>query len=468
MSSQRKCPKCNYINKQEMPVCTKCGSPLPPVDEAELMRQTMGASYDFKWVVVGAIIILVLQFGSIAMIWALAGKEFLVGEPRRSLLEASIESINDDYGHHEQSNEIRINIKVDRNRENTASKVTEIHFGDKKAEPYIHEKLKRTQEECAEYCKEGKEAAAADAACDKTCGNASRLLRDGQQCEKQCREKCDGECTPEKLLTLSPEDKVFCESCPEKLSEARKQAEECNRCERRVEYLQYQARRCSDCDRTLANLKKDAEKCKPSGEGCFSRTDYDKREELALLRKQKPERQKDEKGPDFRQRVEEWENSIGRIERDIFAAEQRVAYVYNPPAEKPMSVPVRVLFASGYDIVRSPGYFYLKDASSGRPQVDRKATRDNPTRHAGFWIMLAISIVIYFLGGMFTGRLSPGITMKEPATAGVFSGLVYFLFLMVIGADFSVIIFSAAIGIAAFAGAAYIGGWVGEKWQGTI
>ncbi len=468
MSSQRKCPKCGHINKEDMPICTKCGGALPPQDEAELMRQTMGASYDVKWVVVGAVIILLLQFGTVALIWQIAGKEFLIGDPRRSLLEASIESVDDDYGHFKKSNEVKIIIKLDSEQVNTAPKVKDVFFGGKKAGPYIKEKLKRETQKCDEFCRDGKKAEDAEKTCSDTCKKSKDLLQEEKSCKEKCREKCQGECTPEILLTLDPETKALCEACPKKGSEARKLAEECNRCKKRVEYLNYQSRQCNECDETLANLRKDVEKCKPNGAGCYARTDYETRAELEEHKKQKPTRNEGEKAEAFDARVDRWKKGVDRLEKGIANFEKRTAYAYSPPVKKPKMVPLKLAFTTGYKVSKSPGYFYVKDPSAGKPSIEKKTKRDDPTNHLGFWMMLAISVLIYFLGGMFTGRLSPGITMKEPATAGLFSGVVYFIFLLTIGAEFSVIIFSGAIGLVAFAGASYFGGWVGEKWQGTI
>ena len=468
MSSQPKCPKCGHINKADMPMCTKCGGAIPPQDEDALMRQTMGASYDFKWVAVGGIIILALQFGTIALIWQIAGKKFLIGQPRRSLLEASIESVDEDYGYYKKSNEVKILIKLDKNKKNTAPTVTSVYFGSKKSVPYIHEKVKRETKQCKKFCAEGGKAKKAETTCNATCKKAKDLIAEGKKCDRTCREKCDGECTEEKLLTLTPEEKTTCETCPKKSAEGRKLAAQCDTCTKRVEYLKYQGRKCENCDVVLANLKKDAKKCQSNGEDCYSRTDYSKREELERKKKNKPKKRPDEKSAAYEKRLKSWKRGIERTERELFTSEKRTAYAYSPAADGPKTVPVQLRFSSGYRVSKSPGYFYLKTPTAKKPDVKKKKTRDDPTRHAGFWIMLGISLVVYFLGGMFTGRLSPGITMKEPATAGVFSGVIYFVFLMAIGADFSVVIFSGAIGIVAFAGAAFVGGWVGEKWQGTI
>ncbi len=72
------------------------------------------------------------------------------------------------------------------------------------------------------------------------------------------------------------------------------------------------------------------------------------------------------------------------------------------------------------------------------------------------------SLAIFWLGGLFVGRLSPGTTIQEPAVAGVlglliivglqlFAGMIN-LFGLIIGAPFTF-------------GMAYLGGWMGEVWQ---
>jgi hypothetical protein len=467
MSSQKKCPKCGHINKADMPLCTKCGAPLPVEDEAQLMRETMGASYDLKWAVVGAVIILALQFGTIAVIWKVAGKKFLAGPPRRSLLEATIESVEPNYGQLESNEEVKISIKLDQAGRNTADKVQAVYFGSKKAKPYLREKVERKQKSCKEICEEGKKADQAAKKCKESCDKAKETRKEADECAKECREKCGGECTEEKLLTLSAEDRQLCEKCPEKRTAARKLEAECETCDNRVEYLMSQKRNCDICTDTLAELRKDLEKCKKDGAGCYSVTAFDKRQELKNKKEAKPEKKPGEKDEAFQRRMESWERDVEQLEEDIEALEETNVYAFVPTVEEPKVVPVKLEFTTGYEVAKSPGYFYVKDSAAGKPEVKKKK-REKPTSQAGFWIMLAASMLIYFLGGMVTGRLSPGITMKEPATAGGFSGIIYFGFLLAIGADFSVVIFSAIIGIPAFALAAYIGGWAGEKWQGTI
>jgi hypothetical protein len=451
-----------------MPLCTKCGAPLPVEDEAQLIRETVGASYDFKWVVVGGVIILVLQAITIVVIWQIAGKKFLTGPPRRSLLEASVESVEPNYGQYESSEEVKITIKLDKNKVNTADTVQEVRFGEQAAKPYLEEKLARVQKECGKRCADGKKAPVEKKKCDALCRKAKEALKASKQCARVCNTKCGGVCTDEKLLALEEADRTLCQQCPKKRVEATKLDEQCEICDKRVKYLEYQQKQCKLCDTKLANLRKDLKKCKKDGTGCFSVTAYDKRKELKEKKAHKPKRREDEKAKLYKRRLKSWKSEVQRLERDLISAEDLSVYAFVPPSNEPKTVPVQLQFASGYKVSKRPGYHYVENPSSGKPTVEKKKRRRSSTGHVGFWIMLGISMIIYFFGGMFTGRLSPGITMKEPATAGFFSGVLYFMFLLLIGADFAVVMFSFIVGVPAFAGAAFVGGWAGEKWQGTI
>ncbi|MBN2724911.1 MAG: hypothetical protein JXR95_12635 [Deltaproteobacteria bacterium] len=63
--SQIKCPYCSHSNTGQIPFCTECGKVLPVGDEMEVMAETIGASFAFKWVLVGAGIIFILSTLSI-------------------------------------------------------------------------------------------------------------------------------------------------------------------------------------------------------------------------------------------------------------------------------------------------------------------------------------------------------------------------------------------------------------------
>jgi len=468
MSNAIRCPKCGNVNQGDLPICAKCGSPLPVANEMEVMRQTMGASYDAKWAVVGGAIILALQFASIFVIWQLAGKKFLTGPARQSLFEVSVESVDPDYGFYKSMDKVQLTIKLDDKRRDTAAKITAIYFGKKKAAPYLPEALKRKKVVCAGYCADAKKFAQEVMTCNQqVCKKSDGLKKQKAQCGT-CSQKCGGICKLEDVPKLPEALKGICMKCPSILVANRMAKAACDACQSRLRFLKGQQGRCKACDAAVADLARDAKRCKPNGLGCFSRTYPNRHKELAARMKDKPKRQKGESAQAYKDEVKSWEKGVERLKRDLRKSERRIAYVFVPAADKPGTVAIRVRFGSGDTAIRNPGYFYVESKSSGRPRVKAKKKNDKPTGHVGFWIMLAISLVVYFLGGMFTGRLSPGITMKEPATAGIFAGIIYFVFLFMIGADFSVVIFSSIIGVPAFAGAALFGGWVGEKWQGTI
>lgn len=59
--SQKKCPYCDHTNTGDFPFCAECGKVLPMGDELEVMAETIGSSFAFKWVLVGAAVIFVLS-----------------------------------------------------------------------------------------------------------------------------------------------------------------------------------------------------------------------------------------------------------------------------------------------------------------------------------------------------------------------------------------------------------------------
>lgn len=74
----------------------------------------------------------------------------------------------------------------------------------------------------------------------------------------------------------------------------------------------------------------------------------------------------------------------------------------------------------------------------------------------------ALSLVIYFLGGLVVGRLSPGRTIQEPAVAGVLGLVLLFFLQLSLG---MINLFGLLIGAPFCYAMAYFGGWAGERWQ---
>ncbi len=467
MSKAIKCPKCGHVNRDDLPVCQRCGTPLPVQEEDEIMRQVVGASFDLKWALVGGIIVVVLQFGVIGIIWGIAGKRFLTGVPKASLLDTTIEAVDPDYGYMKNVEEVRISLKLDKDLRNTAEKVKAVYFGKRKAAPYLKVLLKKEQARCKGHCADGAKYEAENKACAEK-GKAVKAFGNlVKQCN-DCRVKCQGICKLEDLPKLPEKLRSVCLECPKKLVDARKAQTEYDTCAKRVDYLESQKNACKACDETIARIEKDLKHCKSDGTGCFFRIPFSRKADLALQIKNKPKKEKGESAKAFANRMKEWKKGIRRTKNDIGRLQKRTVLLYRPQGDKGGPVPVRVAFAGGYSVTRRDGFYYTDSPDARPPKTQKKHKDESPTAHLGFWIMLVISLVLYFLGGMFTGRLSPGITMKEPAVAGGLAGILYFIFLVVIGADFTVVIFSALIGVPLFAGAAYFGGWVGEKWQGTI
>ena len=77
--------------------------------------------------------------------------------------------------------------------------------------------------------------------------------------------------------------------------------------------------------------------------------------------------------------------------------------------------------------------------------------------------MAGVALLIYFLGGLLVGRMSKGRTVKEPAVAGVLGVVVIFVLQLFMG---MVNIIGLIVGAPFCFGVAYLGGLVGEKWQG--
>jgi len=63
--SQIQCPFCNHANSGSIPFCSECGRVLPMGDEAQVMAETIGSSFEMKWAFVGMIIIFLLSSATI-------------------------------------------------------------------------------------------------------------------------------------------------------------------------------------------------------------------------------------------------------------------------------------------------------------------------------------------------------------------------------------------------------------------
>lgn len=92
-----------------------------------------------------------------------------------------------------------------------------------------------------------------------------------------------------------------------------------------------------------------------------------------------------------------------------------------------------------------------------------------------FFLLITIVSFSFFVGGILVGRMSAGVTLKEPGAAGAVACLVVFFVaknFVWAGAP-RVLVFDVKVNylvlmLPVCVGLAYIGGWVGEKWQGTI
>ncbi|MDY0004151.1 MAG: zinc ribbon domain-containing protein [Polyangia bacterium] len=92
-----------------------------------------------------------------------------------------------------------------------------------------------------------------------------------------------------------------------------------------------------------------------------------------------------------------------------------------------------------------------------------------------FFLLITIVSFSFFVGGILVGRMSAGVTLKEPAAAGAVACLIVFFVAknFVWAGTQGYRVFDVQVGYLVLmlplcVGLAYVGGWVGEKWQGTI
>jgi hypothetical protein len=114
------------------------------------------------------------------------------------------------------------------------------------------------------------------------------------------------------------------------------------------------------------------------------------------------------------------------------------------------------------------GFLYGINEAVGRELVTWSLSRR-------FFLLITIVAFSFFVGGILVGRMSAGVTLKEPAAAGSVACLVVFFIaknyvwageqairLFDVKVTYLVLMLPVCVGLA------YVGGWVGEKWQGTI
>jgi len=76
-----------------------------------------------------------------------------------------------------------------------------------------------------------------------------------------------------------------------------------------------------------------------------------------------------------------------------------------------------------------------------------------------------VALLMYFIGGLFVGRLSRGHTVKEPAVAALVALVILFLLQL---SQEMVNIVGLIVGAPFCFGVAYLGGVLGEKWQDWV
>ena len=78
-------------------------------------------------------------------------------------------------------------------------------------------------------------------------------------------------------------------------------------------------------------------------------------------------------------------------------------------------------------------------------------------------MLLVLSCLFYFVGGFVLGRLSPGISNKEPLVAALIGWFIFEVALFLIGTSGTAQIFTVFIGLPGFIGCTMLGSIVAER-----
>jgi len=84
---------------------------------------------------------------------------------------------------------------------------------------------------------------------------------------------------------------------------------------------------------------------------------------------------------------------------------------------------------------------------------------------AGAALAGGTGLLVYFLGGLLVGRMSPRRTLREPAVASLLSLVAVFVAQLYLG---QVNLLGLILGAPFCFGVAYLGAWFGEKWQAGV
>lgn len=469
--SARKCSSCGQTTKSTVPFCSNCGALFPVGDEQELMRQVIGASFDLKWVVVGALVALLLQLGLLGGLWSVWGKKILVGEKGRSLLEVNLNSISPSWGPNSGGTRLRLTVKPDNDGVNTAQTVMSVTFGAVKAERFHIKHLVFVKKDCARKCANQVKATQVYQECMKPCQPAALKAED--TAIKKCKKACDG---VDKDDSLNDEKKkkakarLKCNACETRHRNFLQREWTCNKvCPKHKKSAAAEQHRCTHCKKVMPTFEARAKACRANVTSCWAYKTAQGRKPPPKM----PARSAYKSDKDFKKAMVNYNKDVAdaKSENKRAASRERkqlrtLVHVYVPPyPNKVGHVPVKIIFKSGEELSRRQGYYFVTVKNRDkRPKILKvKRILHDPVSTAGFWILLLASCVFYFLGGFAVGRISPSIGMKEPLAAGILAWLAFEVVIFFLGAAGSAQMFTMFIGAPAFIGFTMIGAALGEK-----
>lgn len=469
--SVRKCSACGETTRGDVPFCSNCGALFPVHNESELMRQAVGYSIDWKWVILGAIVALGLQMGLLAGLWGVWGNRILVGEKGRSLLEVNLNGVSPDWGPNTGGSKVVLTIKPDNRGENTATKVMAVYFAGQKAEPFHVQFLRKFRKECTVHCRKQAKAQNLYVTCMQGC-DKKELKATEEKLEaaiKPCEALFDkkSEMKPDKYKVEF--QRLRCPAATKAFRAFTKRKERCEEeCPKRKKQVDAEEARCKSCRKMLPVYEKRATACKADVSKCWAFMDHLGRVPLPkppnFASIADPKKRAEAKKLYEKQLRDAKATNKVRAKRERKQIRTKVnAYTPKVPGKVGWS-DVTLVFRSGERLVKKHGFYYDKPDASKRTRVKRpKHKRHDPVRTPGFWLLLVLSCIFYLLGGYLIGRYSPSIGTREALVSGLTAWVVFEVVLVVVGAATSAHLFSLLVGLFGFVGCAMVGALLGQR-----
>lgn len=469
--SARKCSSCGDTTKSSVPFCSNCGALFPVGDEQEIMRQAIGASFDFKWVIIGALVALVLQVGLLGGLWSVWGKKILVGEKGRSLLEVNLNAVSPGWGVNTGGSRLRLTIKPDNDGVNTAQTVMSVTFGGVKSDRFHIKNLAVFKKDCARKCANQVKSLQVYQECMKPCDPPA--LKAEEAAVKACKKSCDEVDKDEKLdaeKKKKAKARLKCNACETRHKNYVQREWTCRKvCPKQKKSADAEVHRCNMCKSALPKYEARAKACRANVTSCWAF-----KEDQGRKAPPKPPVRtayKDDKA--FATAVKNHKEIVAATKSDNKRAAQRErkqlrtrVNVFTPAHPNRVGhVPLKIIFKSGEELVRHQGFFYVapKDGDKRPKMQKKKRVLHDPVRTGGFWILLILSCVFYFFGGFTVGRISPSMGMKEPLAAGLIAWIGFEVLCFALGAAGTAQMFTMFVGAPAFIGSTMIGAALGER-----